>query len=368
MASVSDIAETVAHKIAQKNLSDLGPNTAVLFMPKWPTKAFAVSETERERTIFIHKRVAGDQEDRFPDFFRYGIRFRPEPTERNVYRSVLVDNLPPSLRLFALLHRVKGGLVLDTKLLNTVCINGRLSAMIIFFHECGAKAFVSGALSHPLLFDATQARITLLPTPTYPISKMLRTAIVEHRHTRCLEIQNFPKGIKPAELERDLRACEAMTTHRIEAKRMRRDGVLELSFNSINYAGRAYSILTSRDRYRRCIVRFAPDPCAQPWEEAPVEQITVCKQQMPTNNESGLEMGTASEPNEAKPDEEDVTAPKADRRAPHEQPVDLGKAKDRTGRLTPVKFDDCAGTLRCHHPDLDTAAGRGSPHTACRQQ
>ncbi|KAL8896045.1 MAG: hypothetical protein Q9207_007900 [Kuettlingeria erythrocarpa] len=365
VASASDIAETVVYKIAQKDTSDPGTNTLVLFMPRWPTKTFALSGTEREGTILIHKRVAGDREYRFPDFFRYGIRFRPEPTERNIYRTVLVDNLPPSLRLFELLNRVKGGLVLDAKLLNTVCINGRLSAMITFFHECGAKAFLSGARSQPLLFDATQARVTLLPTPTYPISKMLRTAIEEHHHTRCLEIQNFPKGIKPAELERDLRVCEAMTTHRIEAKRMRLDGVLELRFNSINYAGGAYGILTSRDRYRRCIVKFAPDQCAQPWEEIPEEHVTVCKQHTRMNNESGLEMGMASQPKEAKPDEEDVTAPERDRRAPHEQPIE---AKDRTGRLTPVQFREVTRILRCHHPDLDTAAGRGSPHTACRQQ
>ncbi|KAL8748727.1 MAG: hypothetical protein Q9184_007121 [Pyrenodesmia sp. 2 TL-2023] len=335
-------------------------------MPKWPTKALAVSTTEREGAIFVHQRAAGYQEYQFPDLFRYGTRFRPEPSERDVYRTVLVDNLPADLRLFTLLLHVKGGLVLDAKLLNTVSINSKLSAMITFFHEYEAKAFVHGTCSQPLVFDAIQARVTLLPTPTYPISKMLRAAIVEHGHTRCLEIQNFPKGIKPAELERDLRICETMTTHRIESKRMRSDGVLELRFSSISYAGRAYGLLTTRIRYRQCTVRFSPDPCAQPWEEVPVEPVALRKQAISLKNGSKTEMVAGSDREEAKSDAQNAAAPKRDRGVPRGDLVNLGKEENRTGRVTPVAFDEYPKFLPQQHPAFDTA--RGGPHIACKQQ
>ncbi|KAL8928244.1 MAG: hypothetical protein Q9208_001954 [Pyrenodesmia sp. 3 TL-2023] len=365
VTNVSDIAESVAHKIALEDASVPRRTAALLFMPKWPTKAFAVSVTEREGAISVHKRIAGDQEYQFPDLFRYGTRFRPEPTERDIYRTVLVDNLPSTLRLLTLLHRVKGGPVLDAKLLNTVSLNGKLSAMITFVHEYGANAFVNGTCSRPLVFDTIRARVTLLPTPTYPMSKNLRTAILVHSHTRCLEVQNFPKGIKPAELERELRVYETMTTHRIEAKRMRPDGVLELRFTSIGYAGRAYGILTSRVRYRRCIVRFAPDPCAQPWEEVPEEPVTLHKQAFPAENGSKHEVAV-SHPKEAEPDEEDAAASERDHGVPRGDLVDLGKEEDRAGRLTPVTFDDYPKILPHQHPAFDTA--RGGPHIACKQQ
>lgn len=365
MTSTSDNAETVAHKIALEDASDSRPTAALLFMPKWPTKAFAVSATEREGAISVHKRVAGDQEHQYPDLFRYGTRFRPEPTERDIYRTVLVDNLPSTLRLFTLLQLVKGGPVLDAKLLNTVSINGKLSAMITFVHEYGANAFVNGTCSQPLVFDAIQARVTLLPTPTYPMSKNLRTAIIVHSHTRCLEVQNFPKGIKPAELERDLRICETMTTHRIESKRMRSDGVLELRFSSIRYAGQAYGLLTTRMRYRQCTVRFSPDPCAQPWEEVPEEPVTLRKQAFPARNGSKNE-AAVSHPKEAKSDEEDATAPERGHGVPRGDLVDLGKEEDGAGRLTPVEFDEYPKVVPDQHPVFDTA--RGGPHIACRQQ
>ncbi|KAL8717248.1 MAG: hypothetical protein Q9225_005489 [Loekoesia sp. 1 TL-2023] len=242
---------------------------AALFMPRWPVKSFELVSGERQGAIFVHQRVAGDQEYRFPSLFKYGTRFRPEPMETNLYRTVVIDNLPLGIRLFTLLQHVKGGAVVDVKLLNTRTITGHLSAMITFVHEHGAKAFEQRVYGQPLVFEGVRARVTLLPTPTYPVGGCLRAAIANHGHTRCLEVRNFPRGIKPVELERDLRTCNVITTHHIESKKMRLDGVLELRFTSINSAGHAYGILISRKQYRQCTVTFSPDPCAQLWEEIP---------------------------------------------------------------------------------------------------
>ncbi|KAI4113739.1 MAG: hypothetical protein LQ345_005343, partial [Seirophora villosa] len=239
-----------------------------LFAPKWSAELSAVSASEREDAIFIHKRCAGATDYLFPDYFRYGIRFRPDPTETDIYRTILVDNLPAGVTVSALLQKIKGGAIQSVKSLDTTSITGRLSALITFVHEKGARA----ALDHqaqrrgaapPLEFAGVRARVTLLPTPTYPMCKKLQTAITKHAHTRCLAVTNFPRtAVAPADLERDLRVYPAMTTHRIVERKMRADGVLELGFASVDYAGWAFALLTRWHRYRGCKVTFTADPCA----------------------------------------------------------------------------------------------------------
>ncbi|KAL8956133.1 MAG: hypothetical protein Q9193_006256, partial [Seirophora villosa] len=225
-----------------------------LFAPKWSADLSAVLASEREDAIFIHKRCAGATDYLFPDYFRYGIRFCPDPTETDIYRTILVDNLPAGVTISALLQKIRGGAIQSVKSLDTTSITGGLSALITFVHEKGARAVLDyqaqrrGAVP-PLEFDSVRARVTLLPTPTYPMCKKLQTAMTKHAHTRCLAVTNFPRtAVAPADLERDLRVYPAMTTHRIVERKMRADGVLELGFASVDYAGWAYALLTRGHR------------------------------------------------------------------------------------------------------------------------
>lgn len=341
--------------------------STVLFMPKWPIKPFGLLSQERERAIYIHKRVAGDQENNFPDLFKYGIRYRPEPTETNLYRTVVVDNLPANITLFVLLQHVKGGAVADAKLLDTTSINGGSTAMITFVHEHGAKAFENRAYHHTLEFDGIRARVTLLPTPSYPIPGNLQAAILRHKYTRCLQIENFPRGIKPAELGFDLRVCDVMSTHRIESKRMRPDGVLELRFTSIGNAGRAYGKLTTWRRYQQCIVRFAPDPCAQPWDEESDKPIHVIEQEkLQKRSSPGTHVSTVSNTAKAAASngyEANHVSANLRTKAPS---LSSPTSEDQTGRLSNVDF----------HSTSEIQRGRGfsseeshpKERDSCKQQ
>ena len=269
--------DTIAITASRNIVLHQSQSTAALFIPRWPLESFGVSLGERERAIYAHKLSVGDQGHRFPDLFRYGIRFRPGPMETDLYRTVLMDNLPTDLRLSRLLEHVKGGAIASARLLNTTKINGGSSAIITFVHESGAIALERRASHRALEIDGFPARVTLLPTPTYPMSGILRAAITKHGHTRCLEIRNFPRGIKPADLELDLRVCKVMTTHRIEFKKMRSDGVLELRFTSIGYAGHAFGLFACIRRYEQCAVTFVPDPCSQPWDDDLDEMSTAAR-------------------------------------------------------------------------------------------
>ncbi|KAL8856611.1 MAG: hypothetical protein Q9178_006766 [Gyalolechia marmorata] len=334
----------------RSNISDIEPlasGHATLCMPKWPVSSFTVSAVEREGAVFIHQRNASDQELRFPDIFKYGIRFRPDPMETNIYRTIVITQLPPTLTMSSLLEQIRGGAVMDAKLLDTTSIDSHSTALITFVHESEAKALESKAREEPLEFLGSPARVVLLPTPTWPTPGSLRAAINDHQHTRCLEVHNFPRGIKPAELDYDLRICRFMSTTRIEAKRLRPDGVLEIRFNSIKYAGQAYGILTKYPRYKYCKVIYAPDPCAQPWNDSSDEAHAAIEPVSPQ----------AKKPDNVNSDTAPITGVSRWKDYAHETFTgtpclthahldDAKHSEDRTGRLSEADVDEAATNQR----------------------
>ncbi|KAL8915810.1 MAG: hypothetical protein Q9172_006645 [Xanthocarpia lactea] len=334
----------------RSNSSDIEPQAsghATLYMPKWPVSSFAVSAIEREGTVFIHQRNASDQEIRFPDIFKYGIRFRPDPIETNIYRTIVITQLPPTLIMSSLLEKIRGGTVMDAKLLDTTSIDSHSTALITFVHESEAKALESKAREEPLKFLGSPARVVLLPTPTWPTPGGLRAAVNDLQRTRCLEVHNLPRGIKPAELDYDLRICRCMSTTRIEAKRLRPDGVLEIRFNSIKYAGQAYGILTKYRRYKYCKVIYAPDPCAQPWNDSSDEAHAAIEPVSPQ----------AKKPDNVNPDTAPIAGVSRWKEYAHETFTGVpsliqahidntNDSEDRTGRLSEADVDEAATNQR----------------------
>lgn len=235
-------------------------------IPPWKVSKLFSSQAQRENTIGTHKSDAGPHEHIFPDFFKYGVRFDPDPSEHNIYRTITISGLPIDMTISTLLEKVRGGLVVDAKLLNIKEIAGSKTALITFFHEHSALAYEEYAESHPRLFNNSSVEVKTLSTPTWPLSVSLRKAIEEHKHTRCLEVYNFPKHISQEKFRNDIRVCPQMNGDRIEYMAQREDGVLELRFSSIDYAGQGFAMFTCFRGYKRCKAIFVQDPCAMPLE------------------------------------------------------------------------------------------------------
>ncbi|KAL8851839.1 MAG: hypothetical protein Q9221_003265 [Calogaya cf. arnoldii] len=345
------------------------PAITDLFVPKWSVLPYTMAVSERANAIMLHQRHAAGKEQEFPGFFKFGIQFRPNSAVGNVFRTVVVDNLPPRFAISTLLLVIKGGAVADAKLLNTIGIHGRSSALITFVREQAAKAFEDQALVKPFFFDGLQARVVLVPTRTWPMASALQTGVLQHGHTRCLQVQNFPRSIKPAELEKDLKMCRSVTSHQIEAKRLRSDGVLELRFTSIKYAEIAWGIFTSKvlGRYRQCTCKFMTDPCAQPWDEAP--QVL--------NGPPTHHVPCAKQPENANPDATNVAAVTRWKEYAYEtftgSPTlaqahnDTSEAsEDRTCRLSEAEMDDAATVQRGR--GFNTEQSVAKPDDTCSPQ
>lgn len=343
------------------------PAMTALFMPKWRVLPCTMAALERANAILLHQRLAAEKEQSFPGFFRFGIRFRPDSKVGNVFRTVVVDNLPPKFAISALLLQIKGGAVMDAKLLNTIAIHGRTTALITFVREQAAKAFEDRARLKPLNFDGLQARVVLLPPPTWPMAPALQTGVLQHGHTRCLQVRNFPRSIKPTELEQDLQMCHSVTSHRIEAKRLRSDGVLELRFTSVKYAEIAWGVFSNHQRYRHCTCKHMPDPCAQPWDEA--SEMLGCP---PTYHEPRVK-----QPENADHDATNVTAVTRWKEYAYETYTgvpNLGKARvdtpetseDRTYRLSDADTDNSATIQRGR--GFTTKQSVSKPDNTCNPQ
>lgn len=229
-------------------------------------KRLFATEAERETAIAINRRSAGREDLMFPDLFRYGIRYNPEPTVQNVYRTILMEGLSCTTTLKKVLKKVRGGSVQSIKLCDTYTITGSCSALITFLSESAACEYKDFAALHTIYVSGTAVKVSVLDTPTWPLTIPLKKAIFHHLHTRCLEVRNLPCHIDLCVLRLDLRVCPSMDCDMIEYLGVREDDVVEIRFSSVNAAGQAFGLLTSRGKYRPCSVRFSPDPCALPLE------------------------------------------------------------------------------------------------------
>lgn len=231
--------------------------------PSWSNSKVFKSEKERSATRLSNERSTGFTDLRYPHF-KHGVRFNPDKSQRDVYRTVVVSCIPLGVELGMILNYVRGGPIIEANLLDTSNIKGKNSALITFLHEYSAMAYEEHAKNHPIIFAQSEIRVAVVSTPTWPTRIKLRKAIFDHQHTRCLEVHNFPRKIGPSKLQTELRVSRELKFHHIVHKNLRKDGVLELHFSGIDRAGQAYGMLSTLEAYSGCTVCFVPDPCAQP--------------------------------------------------------------------------------------------------------
>lgn len=243
--------------------------------PRWRISETFKSSRERENAASFNRFNGGPNELRYPDLFKYGIRFNPPDSDHDVYRTIIVSGLSPDISLSTVLNHVRGGAIVDAKLLDTINITGKKSALITFLHEHAAMGFEEYTRDNPIIINNVAAQVRVVSQPTWPMRVPLRKAIFDRQHTRCLKVVNFPEQITAQRFRADLDICMdiRMNPDRVTYMQKGKDGLLELQFSSIDWAGHAYGMLSSYRAYRDCTPLFAPDPCAQPVETVQDQQM-----------------------------------------------------------------------------------------------
>ncbi|KAM3079238.1 hypothetical protein ACMFMF_004162 [Clarireedia jacksonii] len=222
----------------------------------------------------------GRGDPRMPEYFKYGIRFVPAASEsENVFRTVRIGNLPRDVELREVVARVRGGRLYSVALLDTVKLEGSMTALVVFVEQADAEAYVDYAGGNGVMFscgvdkevedgkvdEGVKASVTLIPTPTFPLSEFQRRNIFQENRTRMLSVRHFPKTASLRRLESDIAKTGRLGS--LCEWYMDGDDTLWLEFAGIESAGVVFGLLRGRYEYRDLEVRFERDACEGKIEE-----------------------------------------------------------------------------------------------------
>lgn len=217
-------------------------------------------------------------------FFQFGLRYQPSMSVSNLFRTVLISNIPgdTDLRLKDILKDVRGGPLASAYLLDTSNIAaeqvigdiwdppviqkpGTNTALVQFQDEMHASRFEQHCAEYPLHFGGIKADVQLIETPTYPHSNELEIALQDGA-TRCLLIENPPVADNIYEkLNHDLRPMPGMVYSPVVDAVPEIDNghifSLEVHFNSVMAAARAMKKLPWQRDWKESNIEFWHDPC-----------------------------------------------------------------------------------------------------------
>ncbi|KAH7364138.1 hypothetical protein BKA65DRAFT_590505 [Rhexocercosporidium sp. MPI-PUGE-AT-0058] len=223
---------------------------------------------DRNGAVEAHMRAANGRNDtRFPDFFRYGIQYIPAGTDSNYMRTVILGNLALGTEIRDVLARVRGGDVISATVVKMGLIaQDTLQARVVFKHEASAEEYALYAAEHPISFaEGNVAEVTLVSTPTYPLSTKTQSRLREQ--TRCIAIPNIPHNFSINALEHNLACGNGYRAQSLIEMYIDKAFTLHLEFSTVELANSAWNILHCWNMYRGLQCRWEADPCAGEVEE-----------------------------------------------------------------------------------------------------
>ncbi|GKZ43051.1 hypothetical protein AbraIFM66951_003416 [Aspergillus brasiliensis] len=184
--------------------------------------------------------------------FQFGLRYIPAGQDRDVYRAVTIEKIPSNVTLQQVLPLIPGN-IYSAHLLDTASITGSSTAFITFATQADTYDFLETS-GGSLVLGATQAKVTLVPTPTYPMAAEMARLVFEEGYTRCVCISGVRDTLQ-AEVRRVLsRSPHIDYLERIEDGQV--FGEVYARFHSIKAAIAAYGLLKSHPSFNGCKLRF----------------------------------------------------------------------------------------------------------------
>ena len=255
---------------------------------------------EQQRARHINQRMAGYSDLLDPAFFTHGLLYNPPASALNVYRTVLIDNLPIVVTLTEVLRLVTTGTLISAHLLDTRSITKSMTVYLVFLEEDSATALVNAQSGSPFIFHNRPARVMLLRTPTPPLRPLLHHGIFNEGWTRCVAITNAPKNFTP-ELCRSMISRAPLKRDWIVNMKMRaKDAAIVIHFETLEAAEWALRRLRRTDMLEGSSVLFARDPCDGGFEkdvEIEIEEESNGEAEAEADAEGGHEEHL-SQPNE----------------------------------------------------------------------
>lgn len=247
-------------EVERTGLSTAPPTWTAL--PQWSMRRLFSDSKEAKlaENFQYNANIAGIK--RSPLFFGPGLRYIPSERDKNsnIYRTVVVEGLPPWVTVHEVLSRVEGGKIESAVLADTAVIMGGYPTMMIrFVLQSGAQEFLRR--THGALFlGYWPTQVRQVGTPTYTLGEEMDKQINQWGRTRCLKVHSehleLRGYLRQVLYEPDWAEWIEFTLENALA------GTSILHFTSIKMAIVAYGILHSTRQFSSADLEFCHDPCA----------------------------------------------------------------------------------------------------------
>ncbi|KAJ5591367.1 hypothetical protein VI817_002067 [Penicillium citrinum] len=247
-------------EVERTGLSTAPPTWTAL--PRWTMNSSSVFNDKREaysaEGLQYNHNISGLKKS--PIFSGPGLRYIPSQHDTNIYRSVVIEGLPPWVSIHEILSRVEGGKIESVTLLDTERImHGYPTMLIKFVLQSGAQEFLRR--THGALFlGYWPTQVRQVGTPTYVLGEEMDQQINQWGRTRCLKVHSehldlrgFLRGVLD---EEKFAEWIEFTQENVLA------GTSTLHFTSIKMAIMAYNKLRATKQFRDADLEFSHDPCA----------------------------------------------------------------------------------------------------------
>ncbi|KAL4916061.1 hypothetical protein BDW62DRAFT_203067 [Aspergillus aurantiobrunneus] len=117
--------------------------------------------------------------------FQYGLRYIPSLSDRDVYRTIRIEELPREIKLNQVLPFVVGE-IYCARLADTSPITGYNTALITFVTQKDALNFLTWVVSRSIVLPF--GKVVPVHTPTYPMPADTERLIEEEGYTRTIGV------------------------------------------------------------------------------------------------------------------------------------------------------------------------------------
>jgi hypothetical protein len=231
---------------------------------RWVIRESGVFDTQKEEMSAVHYGKAHNslfKNVRDNSFFQWGLRFIPKPGQDNIFRTLVIEDLPNSVTLDRILRQIRGGAVFSASLMDTLAITGSATALITFVHQVGALNFLRLVSRDGFFIGISPAKVRPVPTPTYLMSHEIETQIYQFGRTRCVLVSSPNHKALKQEVYRVL--SKSRLRHSVECFGERdSDGEVTVRFHSVKMAWAACLTLASDSKLQGVSIIPALDPCS----------------------------------------------------------------------------------------------------------
>ena len=124
-------------------------------------------------------------------FWDHPVRYLPQLSEKNLYRTMMIDFIPQGSTYRDILGYIHGGTVESIQLFPPIGTSTKfMTARVVFVAEASAHGLYLRNQRHPIRIRGQQVRVWQILQPTYPRNPKLTKAISEGA-TRMLGIINI---------------------------------------------------------------------------------------------------------------------------------------------------------------------------------